>query len=116
MSRVHRSFVESAWVAEAMLAGSVLCTASAGAQAPVLAKAEAEKFPDVAGPGGERGSVSGVYLIEPNSKQKFTVVRDERRRCVCSHVGELKPKSTMVLWAKFPAPGADADKISIPAY
>ena len=67
----------------------------------------------LAGPRGDRGTISGVYLLEPNSKQKITVARDERRKCVCSHISPLKPKSSMVLWAKFPAPGPDAEKVSI---
>ena len=60
------------------------------------------------------GDVGGVNLIDPVAKKKYFVVRDTEGACVCSRdVPNIKPKSRANLWAKFPAPPEDVQKISV---
>lgn len=59
-------------------------------------------------------SIGGVTLIDGTNKKKYFVVRDTESNCVCSR--GLKPisaKSRGNVWAKFPAPPDDVQKISI---
>lgn len=59
-------------------------------------------------------SVDAVYLIDFAGKKKYEVVRDAEKHCICSHdIPALKPKSSLNLWAKFPAPPDNVDKIGI---
>ena len=59
-------------------------------------------------------SVDGVYLIDYAGKKKYEVVRDAEKHCICSqNLPPLKPKSSLNLWAKFPAPPDNVDKIGI---
>ena len=59
-------------------------------------------------------SVDAVYLIDFVGKKKYEVVRDAEKHCICSHdIPALKPKSSLNLWAKFPAPPNNVDKIGI---
>ncbi len=59
-------------------------------------------------------SVDGVYLIDFAGKKKYEVVRDADKHCICSqNLPPLKPKSSLNLWAKFPAPPDNVDKIGI---
>jgi hypothetical protein len=59
-------------------------------------------------------SVDGVYLIDLAGKKKYEVVRDADKLCICSHdIPAVKPKSSLSLWAKFPAPAEGVDKIGI---
>lgn len=59
-------------------------------------------------------SVGGVHLVDPAGKKKYLVVRDAEEKCVCStDLADAKPKTRVNLWAKFPAPPAGVQKISI---
>ena len=59
-------------------------------------------------------SIGGVTLIDGTNKKKYFVVRDTEGNCVCSReVKDVKPRSRANLWAKFPAPPDDVQKISI---
>ena len=59
-------------------------------------------------------SVGGVQLIDEAGKKKYFVVRDTQNKCVCSQeVKDIAPGSSKNLWAKFPAPPANVQKISV---
>ena len=59
-------------------------------------------------------SIGGVHLIDAAGKKKYFVVRDSGKKCVCSqNLKDLQPKSRMNLWAKFPAPPENVEKISV---
>lgn len=59
-------------------------------------------------------SIGGVHLIDAAGKKKYFVVRDTEKKCVCSQkLKDLEPKSRMNLWAKFPAPPDNVEKISV---
>ena len=59
-------------------------------------------------------SIGGVTLIDGTNKKKYFVVRDTESNCVCSRgVKDLKPGTRANLWAKFPAPPDDVQKISV---
>ena len=58
--------------------------------------------------------ISGVHLIDPVNKKKYFVVTDAERRCVCSkEIDDIKPGSQANVWAKFPAPPLDVQKVTI---
>jgi hypothetical protein len=60
------------------------------------------------------GSVGGVQLLDEAGKKKYFVVRDTQNKCVCSQkVGDIQPGSSKNLWAKFPAPPPNVQKISV---
>ena len=59
-------------------------------------------------------TVAGVHLIEPVGKKKYLVVRDTKNDCDCSRgVKDIAPKSRVNLWARFPAPPDNVDKITV---
>jgi hypothetical protein len=59
-------------------------------------------------------TVGGVHLIDSAGKKKYFVVRDSEGFCSCSRdVDEIDPGSRSQLWAKFPAPPEDVQKISV---
>jgi hypothetical protein len=59
-------------------------------------------------------SVDGIHLIDPVGKKKYFVVRDSNGACVCSReIQALAPGAQSVLWAKFPAPPDDVQKITV---
>jgi hypothetical protein len=59
-------------------------------------------------------SISGVHLIDPVNKKKYFVITDAEKKCVCSiEVADVDPGARVNLWAKFPAPPADVQKVSI---
>lgn len=59
-------------------------------------------------------SIGGVHLIDAVGKKKYFVVRDSEKKCVCSQkLKDLQSKSRMNLWAKFPAPPEDVQKITV---
>jgi hypothetical protein len=59
-------------------------------------------------------SIGGVNLIDAAGKKKYFVVRDSEKKCVCSQkLKDLQPKSRINLWARFPAPPDDVEKISV---
>ena len=62
----------------------------------------------------DRGTVGGITLVDPVAKKKYFVVRDTENKCVCSSgLEEIKKGSRLNLWAKFPAPPEDVNKIGI---
>ena len=63
---------------------------------------------------GDHGSIGAVQLVDPVGKKKYFVARDSEGKCVCStKVPDVAPHSRVSLWAKFPAPPDDVQKISI---
>jgi hypothetical protein len=59
-------------------------------------------------------SISGVYLIDTAHKKKYLVVYDTDNHCVCSRDShDIASKSSANLWAKFPAPPDDVQKIGV---
>ena len=66
------------------------------------------------GEGNEFGSIGGIHLIDAANKKKYFVVRDTDGACVCSRsVANISVGSQSVLWAKFPAPPDDVQKITV---
>lgn len=60
------------------------------------------------------GSFGGVHLIDPVGKKKYFVARDAGGKCVCSQgVKDVPPGESINVWAKFPAPPDDVEKISV---
>src|SRR5437773_1180445 len=58
--------------------------------------------------------ISGVHLLDPVNKKKYFVVTDAEKNCVCSKdVADVEPGGKVNLWAKFPAPPPDVQKITI---
>lgn len=59
-------------------------------------------------------AVGGIHLLDPVNNQKYFVVRDSERTCVCSRdVQDLAPGQSVNLWAKFPAPPAGVEAVTI---
>jgi hypothetical protein len=59
-------------------------------------------------------SFSGIHLIDSVSKKKYFAVADSDGNCVCSeHVDDINPKTQASLWAKFPAPPENIQKITV---
>jgi hypothetical protein len=70
----------------------------------------AEKGRDVP----DYNSIGGVHLIDADAKKKYFVVRDAEGQCACSRdLKGVNPGSRSQLWAKFPAPPENVQKISI---
>ena len=62
----------------------------------------------------DHGSIGAVQLVDPVGKKKYFVARDSGGKCVCStDIPDVAPHSHLSLWAKFPAPPDDVQKISI---
>ena len=58
--------------------------------------------------------ISGIHLLDPVNKKKYFVVTDAEKNCVCSKdVADIQPGSKANLWAKFPAPPPEVQKITI---
>jgi hypothetical protein len=58
--------------------------------------------------------VSGVHLIDPVNKKKYFVVADAEKSCLCSKdVADIPSGGKVNLWAKFPAPPAEVQKVTI---
>jgi hypothetical protein len=71
-------------------------------------------FGDPANEIKDHSSVGGVSLVDSTGKKKYFVVRDTEDNCLCSRgVKDIAPNSRGNLWAKFPAPPDDVQKISI---
>jgi hypothetical protein len=60
-------------------------------------------------------AVSGIHLVDPVNKKKYYVVRDAEKNCLCSQdVADVAGGGGRVtLWAKFPAPPPEVQKITI---
>jgi hypothetical protein len=62
----------------------------------------------------EGHSVDGVHLIDPVGKKKYFVVRDSGGACLCSRDTQaIAPGAQSVLWAKFPAPPDEVQKMTV---
>ncbi|MGZ8436494.1 MAG: hypothetical protein ACXW6T_20035 [Candidatus Binatia bacterium] len=67
-----------------------------------------------AGSTSDIGTLAGVHLIEPVGKKKYLVVRDSESKCDCSRgVKDIAAKSRVNLWARFPAPPDNVEKIGV---
>jgi len=67
-----------------------------------------------AGSTSDISTVGGVHLIEPVGKKKYLVVRDTENKCDCSRgVKDVERKSRANLWARFPAPPDNVEKIAV---
>jgi len=67
-----------------------------------------------AGSTSDSGTVAGVHLIEPVGKKKYLVIRDSENKCDCSRgVKDVAAKSRANLWARFPAPPDNVEKIGV---
>jgi hypothetical protein len=63
---------------------------------------------------GDGYTISGVTLVDEKNKKKYFVIQDSENKYLCSSgLDRVKPKSRINLWAKFPAPPEDVEKISI---
>jgi hypothetical protein len=59
-------------------------------------------------------TIAGVTLEDAANTTKYTVVRDAQGNCVCSSaLGNLAAKSSVNLWAKFPAPPDTVKKLNV---
>ena len=59
-------------------------------------------------------NIGGVHLIDPAGKKKYLVVRDSQNACDCSrNLKDLAAKSRVNLWARFPAPPDNVEKIVV---
>jgi len=59
-------------------------------------------------------NIGGTHLIDPVGKKKYLVVRDSEENCDCSkNLNALAPNSRINLWARFPAPPDDVEKIGV---
>lgn len=64
--------------------------------------------------GEDYRTVGGIHLIDAAGKKKYLVVRDSQGKCVCSKdMPNLEPGNQMSLWARFPAPPENVEKISV---
>jgi hypothetical protein len=64
--------------------------------------------------GNEFGNLGGIHLIDEPNKKKYFVMRDSGGVCVCSRdIANIAAGSQSVLWAKFPAPPDDIQKITV---
>lgn len=64
--------------------------------------------------GSDYRAVGGIHLLDPVNNQKYFVVRDSERTCVCSRdVQDLAPGQSVNLWAKFPAPPAGVEAVTV---
>jgi hypothetical protein len=62
----------------------------------------------------DHSNISGVHLLDPVGKKKYLVVRDSQGKCDCSQgLGNVAPKSRINLWARFPAPPDNVEKIGV---
>jgi hypothetical protein len=59
-------------------------------------------------------NIGGVHLVEPVGKKKYLVVRDSQGACDCSQgLSRVAANSRMNLWARFPAPPDNVEKIAV---
>ena len=64
--------------------------------------------------GGEScGPISGVHLLDAANKKKYLVVRDSAKKCVCSTIGTIRKGEKANVWAKFPAPPDNIQKVTV---
>lgn len=60
-------------------------------------------------------NVAEVHLIDAAGKKKYLTIKDTNDECVCSGnlTTNLESGKSMNLWAKFPAPPADVQEVSV---
>jgi hypothetical protein len=59
-------------------------------------------------------SVGGISLIDAVNKKKYLVARDSEDTCLCSRgVNSVGAGERLNVWAKFPAPPDDVQKINV---
>ena len=59
-------------------------------------------------------TVAGIHLIDAASKKKYFVVADSENKCLCSDdIPDIPKKSQINVWAKFPAPADDVQKMTV---
>jgi len=59
-------------------------------------------------------SIGGVTLVDGANKKKYFVVRDTEDNCLCSRdLKDLPAHARANVWAKFPPPPDDVQKISV---
>jgi hypothetical protein len=64
--------------------------------------------------GNEFGNIGGIHLIDEANKKKYFVLRDTNGTCVCSRdIVNIAAGSQSLLWAKFPAPPDEVQKITV---
>ena len=55
-----------------------------------------------------------VHLIDAANKKKYLTVKDASGKCLCTEIkGEVAKDKPVNLWAKFPAPPAEVQKITV---
>jgi hypothetical protein len=58
--------------------------------------------------------VGAIHLIDGESKKKYFVVTDSDGRFLCSNdIADIPPGSQITLWAKFPVPPSEVQKITV---
>jgi hypothetical protein len=58
--------------------------------------------------------LGGVHLIDTQSKKKYFVVTDSDGKFLSStDIPDIAPRSQIMVWAKFPAPPDDVQKITV---
>ena len=60
--------------------------------------------------------LSETYLLDPVNKKKHLVVTDAKGRPIGTDIGNsfrVKPNQSYAAWAKFPAPPASVEKITV---
>ena len=62
----------------------------------------------------DHASFGGVSLIDAVNKKKYLVARDSENTCLCSRgLSHVAAGERMNVWAKFPAPPDDVQKINV---
>ena len=60
------------------------------------------------------GSIGSIHLIDSSNKKQYFVVQNSDGNCVCSvNIANIPPGSGSVVWAKFPAPPDDVQKVTV---
>lgn len=55
-----------------------------------------------------------VHLIDAANKKKYLIVEDSSGKCLCTEIkGDIAKDKPVNLWAKFPAPPATVQKITV---
>lgn len=64
---------------------------------------------------GEKALKQNAYVLDPKNKKKHLIVTDAQGKVIGTHLAwtDLGPKQALAVWAKFPAPPADVDKITV---
>ena len=64
--------------------------------------------------GRETWTTDGVYLVDTIGKKKYETIHDSEGHCICSaKLNNFAPRSSVNLWAKFPAPPENVVKIGV---